>query len=328
MSFRNGFRRRGSRRDSALDTARTSFALLVKGPDPIAIDGSLFPDFPRELVPLDRVRELLLERECPQATRDAVWAYLVERARAEGGAWTVGCVGVAMPALRALANGLTARFADDASDVHAEVLVGFLGELARVDTSQPWIMSRLRWAAFRAGRAAVREALDSDVPAKDGFRSQEPPSPWRHPDFVLLRAVAENVITEDEADLIGVTRLEEVDLHVYAADRGLDYNACKSARLRAEYRLVDYLLDPDSGGGLPDEDDDGITDRVATAMALARATRGRRTRPRTVTSAARTRSQKIRKSLHPNGPETGVLECGEKPPTATPAPTSEVPRCA
>lgn len=209
MTSSNGDLRDDREREtSPLDVAKAAFDVLVSGPHPVGIDGRRIPGFPRRWVALNQVRDLVLNRDCPQPVRDAVWGYLIRRSQAEGAAWTVGCVGVALPALTAVAAQLAARFVADPVDIDAEVLRGFLAALPTVDLTQPWIMARLRWEAFRAGLAAIREALDAPTPAVEGFHSQPPPPPWGHPDFVLARAVAEGVITTDEADLIGATRLE------------------------------------------------------------------------------------------------------------------------
>ena len=128
-----------------LDTARSAFTWLVTGPDPISVEGRLFPGLPNRLVPLHELRERLLRRHCGQATRDAVWAHLVLRSRTDGATWTLGCVGVALPALTTIAATLTARLAGDPSDIHAAVLTGFVAELARVDLGKPRVMLRLRW---------------------------------------------------------------------------------------------------------------------------------------------------------------------------------------
>ncbi|MBB5155891.1 hypothetical protein [Saccharopolyspora phatthalungensis] len=213
MATTNEFRRARRGQDSEdsvrdcmpLDAARAAFEWLVTGPHPVSLDGRLFPGMPSRRVPLNEVRDRLLRRRCPQATRDAVWAHLVLRSRTEGATWTVGCVGVALPALTRIAATLSARFAGDVTDIHAAVLAGFLSEIARIDLRKPRIMLRLRWAAYRAGHTAVREALDAPVPSGNGFRSTPPTPLWGHPDFVLARAVAEDVITSDEAELIGST---------------------------------------------------------------------------------------------------------------------------
>jgi hypothetical protein len=157
-----------------LDAARTAFTWLVTGPDPVSVDGGLFPGLPHRRLPLNEVRARLLRRGCGQATRDAVWAHLVLRSRTEGATWTLGCVGVALPALTRIAATLTARFAGDPSDIHAAVLTGFVSELARIDLRKPRVMLRLRWAAYRGGHIALREALDAPIPSSNRCRSSEP----------------------------------------------------------------------------------------------------------------------------------------------------------
>ena len=114
-----------------LDIARDTFSWLVSGPHPLALDGRCFPGLPRRLVPLDELRDRLLQRRCPRRTRDAVWTYLVGRSRAEGATWTVACVGMALPALAASARWLAARYRGDRADVHAAVLTGFVEALPR-----------------------------------------------------------------------------------------------------------------------------------------------------------------------------------------------------
>ena len=173
-----------------LDAARTAFEWLVTGPDPLSVEGRRFPGLPRRRVPLDELRELLLDPALPMSTVDPVWVRLVTRSRDEGGAATVGCVGVALPALFAIAAELCGPFADEHHDIHAAVLTGFLSELARADLDRPWVMWRLRCAALRAGHLFIRDALESPIPSEEDFHSGEPARPWGHEDFVLARAAA------------------------------------------------------------------------------------------------------------------------------------------
>jgi hypothetical protein len=242
---------RGGR--NALDVARESFRLLVTGPDPLALDGARLPGLPRRRVPLDELRGLLLARSCPQATRDAAWTVLVTRSRAEGAAWTVGCVGVGLPALTRVTARLTARFAGDRADVPAAVLTGFLTGLAGVDLSRPRVMLRLRWAAYRAGHAALSEALHAPPPVPGRPGPLAPRPPWGHPDLVLARAVMEQVLTRDEAQLIGATRLEDVTVAEWAAVHEVGLWAVYKARERAELRLLAWLLDDDPAEQHPQE---------------------------------------------------------------------------
>jgi hypothetical protein len=294
----------------------------------VSVDGRLFAGLPARRVPLNELRDRLLRRRCPQTLRDAAWAHLVLLARAEGGAWTVGAVGVALPALTSIAATLSARFAGDPSDIHAAVLAGFVAELGQIDLRRPRIMLRLRWAAYRAGHAAVREALDAPAPSGHGFRSAVPPSPWGHPDFVLARAVAERAITAAEAELIGATRLEGVSLADAAAARDMSYQAARKARQRAEHRLVAYLLgdiantSDTSHAGLHEGD---VATRVADAVTITAAGHSAEPveRSRSVTDLAPRLAKKVTDRVSPQGRFSGVQGCGRRP--ATPAHTTSSP---
>ncbi|MGH3783422.1 MAG: hypothetical protein ACRDRO_23080 [Pseudonocardiaceae bacterium] len=325
-----------------LDAARRAFAWLVTGPDPVSVDGGLFPSLPHRRVPLNEVRTRLLGRGCGQSTRDAVWAHLVLRSRTEGATWTLGCVGVALPALTRIAATLTARFASDPRDIHAAVLTGFVAELARIDLRKPRVMLRLRWAAYRGGYAALREALDAPVPSGNRCRSSQPAAPWGHPDFVLARAVAENVITASEAELIGSTRLENHSLATVAAQRGVSYGAAAQARRRAEHRLVDYLSAEARQETTAEGGDRDLEVHAVNSVIIATAARCRTHHHQQLLSVAtrdRRSPQESQAGMLKQRPHTGVQGCAETP--ATPAhhtsatgplapfsPTPEVPRCA
>lgn len=346
MATRTRFPGGGFERDSrALDSVRAAFGWLVVGPEPLSIDGRGFRGLPPRPVPLNEVRDRLLRRNCPQGLRDAVWAELVARSRAEGGAWTVGCAGVALPALTRITATLCARFAGDPSDIHAAVLAGFLAELMHVDLSKPRIMLRLRWAAYRAGHGCVREALDAPAPTGGGFESAAPPPPAGHPDFVLARAVAQGAITAAEAELIGATRLEETPLATAAQVRGISYEAAKKTRRRAELRLAAYLRedarDATAAGPHAGAAEDDIAVHVADAVTITAAARGVSPLPTSpsATGPGVGRRNKTRRRLSPTGPGSGVQGRGRTPAASpatprpgrprTPAgPTPEVPRCA
>jgi hypothetical protein len=333
-------------RDSMpLDAARAAYEWLITGPRPVSIDGRLFPGLPARRVPLDELRTLLLDGNCTQALRHAVWAHLVLLSRTNGDTWTVGCVGLALPALKKITKKLTTNFVGDPSDIHAAVLTGFVAELAHIDLRKPRIVLRLRWAAYRAGHVAVREALDAPVPSGSGFRSATPQMPWGHPDFVLARAVAEGAITADEAELIGATRLEGLPLATAGEDRDLNYEAVKKIRLRAEYRLLAYLRDEAPTDVDTDPAERDLTDQVATALTITSASHAvsaARALSPSVTELSAPAAKKVRRRLSPQARKSGVQGCGRKP--ATPAtttppdqprqlagpsdPTPEVPRCA
>ncbi|MEV5301127.1 hypothetical protein [Amycolatopsis methanolica] len=336
MNSRDAVPRSGfGRAAMPLDAARAAFEWLVAGEHPVTVDGRLFAGLPRRRVPLNELRDRLLRRRCPQTLRDAVWAHLVLLARTEGGTWTVAAVGVALPALTSIAATLSAKFAGDPSDIHAAVLAGFVAELGTIDLRKPRIMLRLRWAAYRAGHACVREALDAPVPSGHGFRSTLPPPPWGHPDFVLARAVADGAITATEAELIGATRLEGVPLADAAAERDVSYQAAKKARQRAERRLVAYLLEDmrrDADAGQSESD---VATQVADTIAIIQ--------PRSSQGVTDLKSRAGKKSsarMSPKAASSGVQGCGTKPASrahTTPSPeqphrrpgsTPGEPRCA
>lgn len=314
-------------RDSlALDNARCAFDWLVTGPAPLSIDGRFFPGLPARPVPLDELRALLLDSHLPMSAVDLVWTHLVGRSRDEGGAWTIACVGVALPALFAIAADLCAKYADDYRDIHAAVLTGFLAELATVNLARPWVMWRLRCAALRAGHVFVREALDRPTPSDGDFYSSEPAPPWGHPDFVLARAVAEGAITGDEAELIGSTRLEDYTLHAAAADTGVSVTALHRARARAEARLLAWLTDQasrDDAHGDVDQHDvatHALHDAaIATAADRIRPTR----KSRPVSDVPARFSVTVRYRAGKNRAESGVEGCGRTP--AAPAHTPDRP---
>lgn len=346
MASDRSFRSTPFGRDSLpLDSARTAFEWLVTGPGPLSVDGRFFPGLPRRRVPLDELRELLLDGTLPMSAVDLVWAHLVTRSRDEGGAWTVACVGVALPALFSIAAGLCARYADDHRDIHAAVLTGFLSELAGIDLARPWVMWRLRCAALRAGHLFVRDALERPLPTDEDFHSSEPTRPWGHPDFVLARAVAEGVITGDEAELIGSTRLEDYTLEAAAADSGVSVTALQRARAHAETRLVRWLTEQAPHDDPGDRRERDVEIHAVTAAAITTAARradpARSSRP--VTDVPRKFAVTVRYRAGKNRSGSGVEGCGrtsaapahttspDRPTAASRRPsgtTPEVPRCA
>ena len=314
--FARGRRGRSGQDRLPLDAVRDVFALLVEGPRPLSVDGRIFPGLPDRLVPLDELRARLMRRSCPGQTRDAVWAYLVAQSRREGGAWTVGCVGVALPGLARTAGWMAVRYRGDRWDVHAAVVTGFLQGLATVDVAEPRIAYRLWWAARRAGLDAVAEALNAPAPVDSGYRSAAPRPPSGHPDFVLADAVADGVISLAEADLIGATRLEDVSVTVWAAGHGASQWAAYKMRSRAEQRLAGYLA-----GRIREHDPADPTATDADPR-----------RPLGVTGVssgsdrldADGSAQRVSKSAS----GSGLLRCGQPAPQAVSAPPSEEPRCA
>ncbi|RKT86433.1 hypothetical protein SAMN05421805_10674 [Saccharopolyspora antimicrobica] len=235
-----------------LDAAREAFGWLTAGDHPVAVDGRLFDHLPAREIPVDELRDLLLAQGCPRQVWDQVWSHVISRARIEGGTWTITAVGLALPMLTSLAARLTERYADDPSDIHAEILRGFLDALQTVDLAEGRITVRLRWAAYRAGHRALLDGMDGPTPRPPGFHSSEPKPPAGHPDLVLARAVEAGVLTRTEAELIGATRLEGIELVDWPRPPGLTYKTLAKHRRKAENRLAAWLAESDTS---PDDGD-------------------------------------------------------------------------
>lgn len=226
---------------SPLAVAGHAFAWLAEGPDPVTVNGRLFAHLPDREIAVNELRDLLLSPDCPRRVWDQVWAHVIIKSRLHGATWTVVAVGLALPMLSRICSQLTARFAGDPYDIHAEVLGGFLAALGAVDLDRGRIVVRLRWAAYRAGHKALVATLDGPTPVPPGFGPSEPPQPFGHPDLVLARAVDARVVSRYEAELIGETRLQGISLSDWAAAHNLTYAQVQRGRHRAEQRLKIWI---------------------------------------------------------------------------------------
>lgn len=281
-----------------LDAAREAFGWLTAGDHPVALDGREFDHLPKREIPVDELRDLLLQRSCPRRVWDQVWRHVIPRAREEGGTWTIVAVGLALPMLTPMASRLTNRYADDPTDIHAEVLRGFLDALHTVDLAQGRITIRLRWAAYRAGHRALNAALDGPTPKAPGFWSAEPKPPAGHPDLVLARAVGAGVLTQTEADVISATRIGDTSLTDWATDRKIEFWAAYKARKRAEHRLAAWLAE-----AADDSREADPTGHAATSE----------TSPGTGTDAdgqSRNVAKKVPERLSKQPPKSGLQGCG------------------
>ncbi|MEC3979897.1 sigma-70 family RNA polymerase sigma factor [Amycolatopsis sp. H20-H5] len=308
------------------DAARTAFAWLVTGPHPVALDCRTIAGLPARLVPLDELGTLLLPRGSAAPAQDAAWAALITRSRAEGGTWTVACVGLALPLLLRVAATLTRQFRGEVHDIHAAVLTGFLAGLTTVDLDRRAIVWRLRWAAYRAGHTALREALDATPPVADLTHHTAPPHQSSgHPDFALLAAVDAGAITAAEAALIGDTRLGELSLAAAAQARGQTYKATQQARHRAETRLAAHL----AATGTTDVGDTAAhapsQRRTSRAPAVTPPSGTRRDRVRGVTRRTSAWTDKQRRPVSPRTRKSGVSERGPHLPAHSPRPSSTRP---
>jgi hypothetical protein len=170
-----------TRPTSPLETAEDAFTWLVTGPAPLAVNGRLLPGLPDRQVPLHQLRARLSSRPMRRSELDTVWAHLVVRARssrlpARRAAWTLGCVGIAMPALAHVAAVHALDYDGDPADVEAAVLAAFVVELHHTDICVPRIPRRLRAAADRAARA-LADTVHTTRPATPADRTPATTAP-------------------------------------------------------------------------------------------------------------------------------------------------------
>lgn len=234
-----------------LDVAEHAFALLMRGPHPLSVDGAaLGCGLPARPIPLDELRVMLLHPSCSRTTRDHVWRHLIDQARSRRGAWMVAAVALAIPMLRRLVAALadkTPAERIDREDLEAEVMTAYMHALCRVNLtwSHPLLrLSRLTQFAVLRALAIQPPSLLADPDHTDRAESgqQTLAYPAGHPDLLLAQAVAEGVISELEAELIGFTRLEGIPLSTYCRRRGLLYCTALKRRQRAETALYQALL--------------------------------------------------------------------------------------
>jgi hypothetical protein len=225
---------------TALHVAEDAFRLLACEPGPLTFDCRPIPGLPDRHLPLDELRSLLLAG-VPAEVSDAVWRQLAARARQDGPGWVVGAVGVALPGLTAMAGRLAAGAYGLADDIAAELLTGFLTALRGADLQPPRVWLRLCWAAWRAGNQARKTDELLELPADVPVGSRSPHRPYGHPDIVLGRAVHAGVLTAEQADLIGATRLGDVLVEQVAAAAGESGSVVRMRRRRAELKLVAAL---------------------------------------------------------------------------------------
>jgi hypothetical protein len=190
---------------------------------------------------LAELRAVIRHPGTPVRCRQLVIQELVGRAIEHGGEWTVGLVGVLLPRLTAEVAALCRARRDDAADLQASVLAALLEDLTSCDRDDPRVGDRLVWSATRRAKRRLVGGLAEAAGRVSESLPADPPRPWGHPDLVLYGAVAAGVITADEADLIGETRLSAVSLGRLAAARAVPRQTLGDRRARAEARLVEWL---------------------------------------------------------------------------------------
>lgn len=237
---------------SVFDAIDTAFTAMADGDDPIGIDCGPWADLglPDRFVSLRELRDWLGRHRSAYPARAAVWQHLVARARQDR-EWITAAAGMALPALVAVAGRISRGYTGDPADIDAEILTAFLGALRTIDLDDPRLFSQMRWIAVRAGMAMRWDSapliLLGDIENAVGMA---PHRPYGHPDLVVARAVAAQIIDADDAELILATRLEGATIEALAAAVGVEAPVLRMRRKRAETALAEAVTGGLLSGGL------------------------------------------------------------------------------
>ncbi|MEQ4720902.1 hypothetical protein [Nonomuraea sp. B19D2] len=226
---------------SPLDVAEHVFQLVACAPGGLALDGKkLSPELPGRHLLLTELRDLLASRTLCNATHDVIWRELVIRARRDGPQWLVGAVGTAVPALRRICGRLCLyRVAGDPADIDAEVLTAFVAAVKDIDLDLPNVLSRMCAVTQRTGERARRRA---EAEAARRLAEHTSGEPWRHLDLAMADTVANGVVSELDAELIGLTEQQGHLLAQAAAVLRLTSKAAMKRRQQCELILADAVL--------------------------------------------------------------------------------------
>jgi DNA-directed RNA polymerase specialized sigma24 family protein len=240
--------------DRPFDTLEDAFEVLCAEPRPLALEAGVVAGLPARPLPLTELRAVLLHPSTRYRVRNAAIAILLERARREGGRWTVGLAGVLLFGLRRATSPLCDVCPHKAADIEAEALAGLVEGIAKTDPRRNRLAARLIWLARNRAKALVAKELAEVGRPGRHLSSEVPARPYGHPDLVLVEAVAEGVIEAGDAALIGDTRLGGMSLGEAASLMGMAVDSVRHRRRRAEARVVAWLGGPPMPRtGKPDE---------------------------------------------------------------------------
>jgi hypothetical protein len=247
-------------------------------------------------VPLPALRDWLMAHPRAYTARDAVWRELIRRARQGRPEWVIAAVGMAMPALVAMAGTLVAGYRGDRQDIDAEVLAGFLeGLRVRVDPARDAPHASLCFMAWRAGRN-LRRAQQEHV-LLNGIEDAVagpclPRMPYGHPDLLVYRARALGVIDDEDVEPYIAVRLGRRTLELVAEALRIDADVLRMRLNRADARLAEALATGVLAGTCSRDSLKRLAQRrelrarTRAGKAAARRTAARRLSPRSVAAVA------------------------------------------
>lgn len=223
-----------------LDAVERAFADLLTHSNS-RIGGADHVGLPNRPHSMPEIVEVLRDPCTVQETCDSLWRFFLEQF--DNDEWATLSLGLALPAMRKSVAKAARIWDRDLIDLQAEAINAFIALARQIDTTSDRLYShlcnRVKGACRTFARGLARNAKSIH---QVGFDSCLPPEPWSHIDLVLTRAINEGVITREEADLIVMTRLEQVKLGRVAQSNGVSRIEISLLRKRAEHRLTEWLI--------------------------------------------------------------------------------------
>ena len=216
------------------------------------VDGAAIAGFPDRRLSLTELGCRLLHPATPFAARDSAFDWLLDQihttCRETRQQWNVVLAGLLLPGLRASLTPACRRHRPLTADIEVEALTGLWAAASQTQPGQGRVAARLLWAARRAAddylcaeRAYRAAAADVTIDQVDSSLTGSMRPAAGHPDLVLAAAVRAGVLLARDAELIALSRIEQIDLPEAAARMGLSYAAARQRRSRSETQLVAWL---------------------------------------------------------------------------------------
>lgn len=244
--------------DRALQTARTSCRLSSafdawKGRhNALGFFGDVddFIDWWRDFgVPTDHISSEALKALCIEATgrgRSPTGNDEVTPSNAEEAA--VLLLGVLIPKLKSWIRDAGIPATLDREDTEAEIAAGLWEAVATTTANESGTAGRLMNGARRRVRGAARREIAHERICRDLQQTTYlTPSEAGHPEDVIERALAEEILNSVEADLILSTRVRNESARKAAWRHRLTPKAAEHRLVRAETRLLAWM----NGGAVP-----------------------------------------------------------------------------
>jgi hypothetical protein len=231
-----------TRIETPLETIKSAFSQMREMPQEMTLRLPPVPVGPvSRVMDLEQIYQTISAPDTDPAVRNLVWGAVVRKARRRQAGWILAALGLAYPKLVHKSQMLAANFGGDRVEDQADLIEAFIRAVCAIDAADPTIRDMgavASWAAFNALKRERRResAAPAIVPLDVESRVQAPAV--GHPDIVLARAVRLEVITAEEAEYIGRSRLEDTPIDEIVAWSGLSRATFFRYRADAEARLV------------------------------------------------------------------------------------------